>query len=673
MTRRAWPLAVALAILLLATGLRFHRLGAQSFWNDEGNSARLSERSLPAILEGTAADVHPPLYYLLLRGWRELAGDSEFGLRALSAYAGVLVVAGVVAVARALGRWGAGEPGRRGAGEQGSGGARDTRHPPLATRHPPLATWPPLTAALLAAASPVLVYYSQETRMYALLALWAVLSTWALLNWLAGAGRGWAVAYTLLAAAGLYTHYFFPAVLAAHGLLVLVRAFSRGSLSSDRPSSAVRRPSAAAFAANSSPLSWPLAPWLLMAAAAVALYAPWLPIFLRQVGGRQGQRPALPAFLGDAGRWLVLGQTIGRDEALWALLAAAALVVLGLVAGRWRALVPVALALIPLGLMYGVGATDPAFYKFLLVVVPFLCLLMGLAWAVPRRRLWLPAALTAVVLAGNVLSLAHLYADPQYARADYRAIAARIAADDRDAGVILVAPNQWEVFTYYHRGGAPVYPLPTGQPDPALLEPELARIAAAHERLYVLYWGEAQRDPQGVIERWLDAHTFKAGEEWVGDVRLAVYAVSPLTGPAAPVPPTPSGAVFAGLDGERIVLREYTVWPLAARPGDVIGVRLAWSADAAPVRRYKVFVHLLAEDGRLVAQHDGEPGGGSRPTTGWAAGEVVGDNHGLLLPAGLPPGAYTLRLGLYDAFDPAARLPVAGQDGLTLATITVEE
>jgi hypothetical protein len=319
--------------------------------------------------------------------------------------------------------------------------------------------------------------------------------------------------------------------------------------------------------------------------------------------------------------------------------------------------------------MYLVGATDPAFFKFLLVTVPFLCLLMGIGWAVARRWLWLPGLLTALVLAGSVVSLGNLYSDPAFARADYRAMAARIAADGRNVGVILVAPNQWEVFTYYHRDGAPVYPLPLGQPDPARLEPELAHIAAAHERLYVLYWGEAQRDPQGVIERWLDANTFKASEEWVGDVRLAVYAIAPAT----TAPATLSGATFAALDGERITLREYTVWPAAARPGDVVGVRLVWSADKTPARPYKVFLHLLAADGRLVTQRDSEPGGGSRPTTGWGAGETVNDNHGLLLPNALPPGEYELRLGLYDAFDPAARLPVNDADSLSLGMISVAE
>ena len=89
---RLKKLALAVLLLWVATWLRFHHLGAQSFWNDEGNSARLSERTLQLIIEGTASDIHPPLYYLLLRGWRELLGDSEFALRALSAFAGLLVV-----------------------------------------------------------------------------------------------------------------------------------------------------------------------------------------------------------------------------------------------------------------------------------------------------------------------------------------------------------------------------------------------------------------------------------------------------------------------------------------------------------------------------------------------------------------------------------------------------
>jgi hypothetical protein len=81
---------------------------------------------------------------------------------------------------------------------------------------------------------------------------------------------------------------------------------------------------------------------------------------------------------------------------------------------------------------------------------------------------------------------------------------------------------------------------------------------------------------------------------------------------------------------------------------------------------------LLDNTGSPATQRDGEPVGGSRPTTTWQPDEVIVDNHGILLPPGMPPGDYALRLGLYDAFDPAVRLPVNGEDSLLLATITVQ-
>jgi hypothetical protein len=635
-------LAVA-GVLLLATLLRFHLLEAQSFWNDEGNSARLSERSIPAILEGTASDVHPPLYYLLLRGWRELAGETEFGLRAFSAFAGVLSVAAAVAIARQVAK----QPGPRASGRTGY---------PFRGKPPAVL----IVAGLLAAVSPVLVYYSQETRMYALLALLALLSAWVLGLWLRTPQWRYGVAYVLLLAAGLYTHYFFPAIIAGQGLVVLLWAAGRVV---ERP---MRR----------------VAVWAGMVLVAAALYLPWLPVFLRQIGGRAGDRAAPLEFLGEVGRWLALGPTTSPETARWFGLAAAGLVALGVLAARRRAIAPLVLAAVPVGFSLLAGATDPAFFKFLLTGVAFLCVLGGLAFSGPRSRpetdrgvgaTWSAAAGTflAVYLAGAALSLNALYTEPAYARADYRGMAARIAADGHpDAGIILVAPNQWEAFTYYHRDGAPVYPLPRGQADPAVIEPELEQIAAAHERLYALYWGEGQRDPDRVVERWLDAHTFKASEEWVGDVRFVIYAVPP---PEDGVFAEASDVTFSGLDGETIRLTGVGVRPETVLAGDIVQVQLLWTAGGPTARPYKVFLHLVDGEGQLVAQRDSEPAGGSRPTTGWQAGEVITDNHGLLIPPGTAPGEYELRLGLYDAFDPSARLPAepSAGDYLVLGRLTV--
>ncbi|MBC8252427.1 MAG: hypothetical protein H8E35_00165, partial [Ardenticatenia bacterium] len=64
-------------ILLLATGLRFYRLGGQSLWADEGNSVALARAGLAEIAARTALDIHPPLYYWLLHGWIQLFGDTE--------------------------------------------------------------------------------------------------------------------------------------------------------------------------------------------------------------------------------------------------------------------------------------------------------------------------------------------------------------------------------------------------------------------------------------------------------------------------------------------------------------------------------------------------------------------------------------------------------------------
>jgi hypothetical protein len=248
-------------------------------------------------------------------------------------------------------------------------------------------------------------------------------------------------------------------------------------------------------------------------------------------------------------------------------------------------------------------------------------------------------------------------------------MAATIAsADGLDSGIILNAPNQWEVFTYYYQGEAPVYPLPKGQPDPKILEPLLAEITKNHERLYVLHWGDEQRDPEKVIENWLDRNAFKASETWVGDVRFVIYA-----------PPKESEEEKTSLGinfGNQILLHDFVIADDLLAPGDIIQTTLSWSAEELLATRYKVFLHLVDGDGAIVAQQDGEPVGGKSPTSSWQPGEIIVDNRGVILPDTIAPGEYELLLGLYDLNDPGSRLNVqnlaAVQDHIVLGTIVVE-
>ncbi len=98
-------------------------------------------------------------------------------------------------------------------------------------------------------------------------------------------------------------------------------------------------------------------------------------------------------------------------------------------------------------------------------------------------------------------------------------------------------------------------------------------------------------------------------------------------------------------------------YELTEEPG-VLSLTLFWrSASATIPENYSVFVHLVNEGGEIVAQADGAPAQGLRPTIGWRDGEVIVDNYRLALPPDLPSGVYRLYVGLYDPAD-FSRLPV---------------
>jgi 4-amino-4-deoxy-L-arabinose transferase-like glycosyltransferase len=95
-----------------------------------------------------------------------------------------------------------------------------------------------------------------------------------------------------------------------------------------------------------------------------------------------------------------------------------------------------------------------------------------------------------------------------------------------------------------------------------------------------------------------------------------------------------------------------------------------WRAEGSTAADLKVFNHLLGTDRRMLAQHDGQPGAGERPTTGWLPGEYVTDRHELLFVEGLlPAGPATLEVGLYD---PATMARIPTSDGADRAVLGPE-
>ena len=646
-------LALPALAVLLAFALRVHALDAQSLWNDEGNSLRLAQRSVGALIEATARDIHPPGYYLLLKAWIALAGESELALRMLSALQGTLAVAVSVALGRAL-------------------GVR--------------AAW---LGALLVAFNPFAVYYSQEARMYAQLGMLSAAGMWALAGALPRRTARRAVrqagawgALALINALGLYTHYAYPFSVAAQmGVLGLWTLAALGAPPGAERSSAPTRGEAARSALTSARRrarsARALHAWqgyALSLALTLTLTAPWLPTAWRQVSAwpRTTVPLDLPAQLRTVATWLTYGNTAG--DLPWArLLWPALLIAAALWRASWRTWALALWSAVTVAGLFASGAYREANLKFLLPAQIAAALLMARGverfwWRAPRlprltarERCYVARLLAAVsvflVLIGQANALQALYTEPTYARADYRALAAYLEthATAQDA-IILDAPNQAEVFTYYYHGAATLYPLPRGLGgDDAQTRAEVQTVLAAHRRIFVVFWGEEERDPRRVVQSTLDAEAYPVTSRWYGDVRLAQYAV------LGPAPQTPDRVLDARF-GEHIRLVGYALRPTEPAIGDALGVTLFWTTDAPLSARYKVTVQLLAPDGTLAAQHDGEPAGNRAPTDSWTVGATVRDTHGLALPLELSPGQYTLAVGFYALEAPQTRLPVQQDD-----------
>ncbi len=612
------------AILLLAAFLRFHRLTASSLWHDEGNTWVQAQRSFGAIAAAAAADIHPPGYYWLLRGWSLALGTDAWALRGFSAFAGILAVAVVMALARRL-------------------AGRDLL--PL--------VW---GAGLLAAVHPFAVYYSQEARMYALLMVESAGLLYGLVRWLdateptgsflssrsAGFGLG---IYLVAGVLGLWTHYLFPAMLAA-GALAGVWAWGQRSR-------------------GSGPRGYRgLVPFLGVNLLVVLLYLPWLPIAVDRVLRWPAGGVRVPGMEGLALtlQTLVLGPIRSAPELGGPGMALA----VGLfLAGLWRlrsrpgqrALV--LWVLLPVGVMAGLGLFTEAFLKFLLVAAPAWTLATAASlvpWSKHRSpgslsMAWGLAAPVVLAAALALSGLSRYYGDP-LARDNYAGMARTVMAlgDPATDRVVLDAPGQQEVWAYYDPG-VPVLALPRQRPpDRAATEAELARELVGVQRVFALFWATDQADPEGIVEGWLDRQGFKGLESWQGNVRFVLYRLAVEVRCAALGPPARFGNVVALT--EVCLPRE-----MAVTPGDVLPVELGWRALNPPDRRLKVTLQMLDPRDQVVAQRDGEPVGGGRPTVGWQAGEVVRDRQGIYVPPGTPPGSYRLLVALYDPGS-GERLPV---------------
>jgi mannosyltransferase len=186
-----WALA---GLTGLGLAVRFASLGVQSYHHDEVITvARVIPGSFTDMLRAVkGSESNPPLYYVLAWGWAKAFGNGEVGVRSLSALFG----AATVPVAF------------------------------LAAREAVASERAGLIAAAIAAVNPMLIWYSQEARSYALLAFLGAVSLLFFLRALRSR-EGRDLGFWALASAGaLCSHYFavFPVAIEAAWLLVALRS-----------------------------------------------------------------------------------------------------------------------------------------------------------------------------------------------------------------------------------------------------------------------------------------------------------------------------------------------------------------------------------------------------------------------------------------------------------------
>ncbi len=113
---------------------------------------------------------------------------------------------------------------------------------------------------------------------------------------------------------------------------------------------------------------------------------------------------------------------------------------------------------------------------------------------------------------------------------------------------------------------------------------------------------------------------------------------------------------------EQIQLVGYRLANDSVRPGNYFRLLLYWKAGTDLTGDYNVFVHLLDEQGRVLAQRDGVPANGIYPTWAWMPSEIVEDEHLIPLDSDVPPGEYRLAIGLYEP-DTLRRLGATDPEG----------
>jgi len=616
-------------MLLAGIGLYGWRLQWQPLWADEGYSLYFASEPLLRMLQLTAADIHPPFYYALLHGWLRLFGSIDPLLARLASLSMILPALPLFAVfVRQL-------------------------FPQRSRLY--------FLAGLLFTLNPLLLFYSQEVRMYGLALTLALASTLCAWQALTGVGQTWRwwVAYWLTATAALYTLYYTAFLFVAHLLWAYA---ARRRLRGDWRALLVTQVGVGLL----------FLPWLIYTATTLIAYVdnkvqadqdialPPLAYLTRHLLALVGGHLLAPSPWGSL-RWVALaallwlGIAMGRQRWRHQKLAAIGTLEsppLALEALGYWTLVPAAIAFL-------INLRFPFFpeggERLLLFILPY-GLLLAAAAIDERWQHWHsgPLALAALLLSAGT-GIGVFYRQPHHQTTDYRPLVRQIVQQGGDHDTVL-ATFPWQVGLW--RAYAPQAGLPAGNgPHLHLLSDRAVGWDATVERavdealaagtLWLPLLQSIGSTLPTEFEHYLLDRATNLVEVWYGETTLTAWRALP----------TPALAAVAA-DWGAVQLQGAGVAPTAVvAANQPLRVDLAWAA--ANPAEYGLTLRLQRDDAV------------------WASRDLatLAPTAGLIVGAGLPPGDYQLHLGLTAKADgqETALLPLPGRTTnlLPLATIQV--
>ena len=636
-----WRFSI-IALVLVAFALRVFRLNVQSLWYDEAFSVYLAHFDLATITARTAADIQPPLYYYLLNFWIALAGDSEFAVRFLSLFFGVLTIPLMYIIALRL-----------------------FSHRATA-----------FIAALFATIAPLYIWYSQEARMYTMITFWLLLSSYALLKKLEGntgnKGTGWIV-FALANIAAVYTHYFAFVVIAFQGLFVLVSSFRVSGFKLALVKLETWKPATISLAAI------------------FAAFLPWMPFVVARFGQDASYwQGALK--LDEAIRHIFInfttGESVLESQAQWVAAGWLICLLVSWIVGwlvqrktnqqtnkptNYSNLFLILYFIIPLALLLFLFYRNPKFNaRYLMIASPAFILLLAAGLGAISRTL-APHARAGVTHHTSRIALSFLtftfllftsafadynaYFDPAFTKASFRGVAQFIEKNiSPDEAIILTSGHMFPAFNYYYDGDAPTIRLPddaTLNTDHVLGYPTanvLNQTLAGKRGAWVVLWQDEVVDPNGFVPLLLDSQGTEQKLDGANfyQVRLRHWTLQPNA--RFSTEPAPSIRRDANFKNAIQLLGLSTPTPTPADVG--ASFNLYWQALDKLDDDYLVALRIVDAAGNVWGKLDRRLAGYNYPTTRWKKDEKLFGAYTVPLIAGTPAGDYFVQATIYTVSNP---------------------